>query len=350
MRIILACDRSKGHLYPALNLARYIKEHHPKDKVIFCGLKKEDKNNLKSVGFRCVGLDLVFRNILLESFLRFFEALVLLVIVRPHRALGFGGRNSFFLVFISSFFMPTFLYEPNCSFGKANRILSFFVKKVFLGLKNPIKRKEISLGIPLRDEILHSCKSKVESLKHLELRSDIKTLLVFGGSLGSSFINNIFLETASLLSKRNYKFQVIHVTGSRDFNRISFLYKKLSIEARVFVFCEDFGTLYLACDVLISRSGASSVAEICFFKKPAILIPYPFASGHQLRNACFLFEKHAALLHRQESLSSQKLFNLLVPMLYKPEEFSYLQDNMKSLKVWSTQDDFSKEIIRHFYH
>ena len=79
MKILLACDRSRGHLYPALDFARYLKEEHLKYKVIFHGLKKKDRAYLERQGFKCLGLDLGFRNIFIEALIRFFEALFLLI-------------------------------------------------------------------------------------------------------------------------------------------------------------------------------------------------------------------------------------------------------------------------------
>jgi len=347
MRILLACDRSRGHLYPALVLARHIRENYPEYEAVFYGLKKEDRNYLRKEGFMCFGRDLVFRNIILESALRFVEALLLIPAIRPGKVLGFGGRSSFLIILICSFFVPTFLFEPNVTFGKANKVLSFFAKAVFLGIRKPRKPNQISTGIPLREEVTENRIDKSRARDNLGLCPDTETILVFGGSLGSSFINDIFTGVVPLLNKNGYKFQVIHITGNKDFSKIVSLYKIMGIKARVFSFYDKMGILYSASDFIISRSGASTVAEICFFGKASLLIPYPYAYAHQRKNAYFLFVNRAALLQEQRSLSEQKLYRLISSIIKRAEEFSYLSHNAGRLKIWNTQKDFSEEILRH---
>ncbi|MBN2120993.1 MAG: UDP-N-acetylglucosamine--N-acetylmuramyl-(pentapeptide) pyrophosphoryl-undecaprenol N-acetylglucosamine transferase [Candidatus Omnitrophica bacterium] len=345
MRILLACDRSRGHSHPALALARYIKTGYPQHKIIFYGLQKDDKSFLKRQGFVCFGVDLGLRNIIIESFFYFFEALVLMIALRPKRVFGFGGRNSFFIVLIASFFVPAFLFEPNSTFGAANRVLYFFVKKVFLGLKEPRKEKEVAAGIPLRDEITDIDKDRQKSSRLLNITPDLKTILVFGGSQGSSFINNVFIETASILVKRGCEFQVIHVAGKKDFLRINSLYKMEGIKARVFDFYQDMGLLYSASDIVVSRSGASTLAEICFFGKPSILVPYPHAYGHQIDNAFFLFRRKAALVFEQSFLDSRKLAQVLGDFFRGSRDFSFLEINAKNQKIWKTKKDFSEKLL-----
>ena len=137
MKIVLASDKSKGHLYPALVFARHCTSRYPRSSVVFYGVRKEERSKLEGEGFLCVGHDLGFRNLFLEGVLRFIEALAILLLIRPKKVFGFGGRNSFFIVLLSSVFTSTYLYEPNIDFGKANKILSFFVKRSFLGLRRP---------------------------------------------------------------------------------------------------------------------------------------------------------------------------------------------------------------------
>ncbi len=346
MRIILACDRSKGHLYPALALADYLRKEKPQYKVFFYGLKKKDRFFLKERGFSSFGLDLNFRNLILESFLRFFEALGMIFYLRPHRVLGFGGRNSLFLVFICSFFIPTFLFEPNFCLGKTNKLLSFFVRKVFLGMRNPKKKKEIKLGIPLREEFLNKIDRK-EARRILGIRDNLKIFLVFGGSLGSSFINTLFLEVVSLLKRDGYEFGVIHLTGDKDFEKVKRFYKENSIEAEIFSFYENMVLLYSAADLVISRSGASSLAEISYWGLPSILLPYPGAYSHQEKNAQFFFKNKAALGLKKGLSEKEALLCILKEFLEEPQKFSSWGRNANSLKVWEEPAVFSQRVLEY---
>ncbi|MCD6539254.1 MAG: UDP-N-acetylglucosamine--N-acetylmuramyl-(pentapeptide) pyrophosphoryl-undecaprenol N-acetylglucosamine transferase [Candidatus Omnitrophica bacterium] len=347
MNIVLACERSKGHLYPALILAEYIKKNALPYNLFFYGLKKKDKLFLESKGYKCWGLDLGFRNLLVESFLRLIEALVIIFILRPKKVLGFGGRNSLFLVFTSSFFIPTFLFEPNICFGRANQVLSFFVQRVFLGMREAKKNKELKVGVPLRRGMLKKL-DKREVREKLGFNPDLKVFLVFGGSLGSSSINTLFMKAALLLKNSNYRFGVIHLTGDRDFKMVQSFYKDNSILGKAFPFYEDMEFLYTASDLVVCRSGASTISELSFFGLPCLLIPHPLAYSHQKKNAQFLFRKGSALVREEKELSPDNLFFILRDFLEAPEKFSYLGKNIYSLKIWEEPDIFSQKILQYF--
>ncbi|MFC1514655.1 glycosyltransferase [Candidatus Omnitrophota bacterium] len=346
MKILLACDRSKGHSHPALVLARYIKEHYPYYRVVFYGLKKQDAEGLREEGFGCFGHDIGRRPIIIEGIFLFFEALILLVRLRPARVLGFGGRNSFFIVLFSSLFVPTFLFEPNATYGRANRVLSFFCRKVFLGLKKPAQAKEVTAGVPLRDEIVGVKLDRRQALQKVGLDHGPMTILVFGGSLGSSFINHVFPQAVALLKERSKDVQVIHVAGQKQSEEVRRAYQQMGIKAAVFDFYPRMGVLYIAADAVIARSGASTLAEICFCAKPALLIPYPYAYRHQSKNAGFLLERAAALSAEQFSLNNQRLRDI-VDTLLKDKNRASLSENAKKQKIWSTQEEFSKNILSH---
>ncbi len=345
MRILLACDRSKGHFYPALNLARVIKSEYPGFKIIFCGTKSEESSILRKEGFIRCGIDLMFRNIFLEAVLRFAEALLIIICLHPQRVIGFGGRNSFFIVILSKlFFVPVFLVEPNASYGMANKVLYYFSDKVFLGIKSPQTRKEIKTGVPLRDQVIKVKKDKSACKKELGLTPDKKTILVFGGSLGAKFINNLVLEAVEAFSTSLRNLQIIHITGKHDFKRAVWRYENISVESKVFAFYEDMGDLYLASDLVICRSGASTAAEICYFSKPVIFIPYPYAYGHQVKNAEFLERRYGAIMYRQESIDKTKLRLMIEKFLNEADIFSILADNLKKCSIWTTQLEFSKKV------
>lgn len=344
MRVLLSCDRSKGHFYPALNLARCLGDSFKRESVFFQGIKYKDKKIVESEGFRYLGFDLKFRNIILEAALRFLEALIVILYVRPEKVFGFGGRNSFFIVCLSKlFFIPTFIFEPNVGLGQANKVLGVFADKIFTGLRNTQDKKEVNVGIPLRSELFKNFNKK-ETLIEFGLQPSGSTFLVFGGSLGSRFINKTFIETVKKLVHK-YDFQVIHITGDRDFSELSAEYQRMGVNARVFRFYKDIGKLYSAADFVISRSGASTIAEICFFGKPSLLIPLPYASGHQKKNADFLLKDAAGLVEEQEFFNEHKLGRILAGFLNNPGEYYYLGVNAKKEKVWIDSVSFSKKIL-----
>jgi len=347
MRILLGCDRTKGHLYPALSLARYMKDSGQGYRFIFYGVNKRDKPSLKEEGFKSFGIDLGFRNIVLESFLRFFEAAVVILYFRPRKIIGFGGRNSIFIAVLGRILgVKVFIFEPNARFGLANKVLAYFSKKVFLGIKHPSLPKEVSVGVPLRSEVSGRVYDRKDALGFLGLDLGKKTVLIFGGSGGSRFVNEIFLETAKLL-KENVRFQVIHLTGEKDFSRTLSVYRDMGIEYRVYPYYKDMGVLYSASDIVVSRCGASTLAEICFFARPAVLIPYPYAYGHQKENALFLSEKKAAVLAEQQDINSLKLSEILKGAINDYQRFSSMGSNAGKERIWKRQEDFAEGILKY---
>jgi UDP-N-acetylglucosamine--N-acetylmuramyl-(pentapeptide) pyrophosphoryl-undecaprenol N-acetylglucosamine transferase len=348
MRILLSCDKTKGHFFPAFNLAFYLRQNFSSCRICFQGLKREDVLVARKQKFENLGLDIRFRSLFLEGFIRFIEAVLILLFFRPQRVVGFGGRNSFFIILVCRiFFIPVFIFEPNSSFGRTNRVLELFACKVFTGLKKPGKKREVFTGVPLRNSLIQSKTENRIAKARLGLQEKIPVILVFGGSLGSLFINRLLLRTFIVLRQQGYRFGVIHLTGKDKECRIKPIYEREGIKGSVFDFYEDIGSLYSAADLIVSRSGASTIAEICFFGKPAVLIPYPYAYGHQADNAYFLAEKEAALVRQEEKLNQNNMFDLLKDFLDSPYKYDYLGINAARQRVWATTKEFSERLVRY---
>lgn len=343
MKILLACDRSRGHLYPALILAEYIRERK-KAKVFFSGLSKKDREYVQSLGFVCSGIDLGFRNIFLESILRAGEAIFILLYLRPQRIVGFGGRNSFFLIAMGSFFIPVYIYEPNFFLGKANKILSFFARKVFVAKKR--REKQIEVGIPLRRELVRKLNKK-EAQELIGLDKNKFTLLAFGGSQGSSFLNHLVFDVTRKLSP--HQFQLIHITGSREFEYFLKKYKNLKLKVKVFDYYEDMGVLYSSADLVLSRAGASTLAEINYFGVLSVLFPYPHAYAHQKINAQYFKDRDAAILLCQEGCETEKVSSLIENLAKNREKSDYLRYNIKKIKLWENPDIFAQKLFSYIY-
>lgn len=301
MKILLVCERSGGHVFPALSFAKKINrvQNIPKGNIYFFVSSGFLNNYIKKEGFSVVGKAFERRNIFLEIFWRFFEAVYLLGKLQPQRVIGFGGRDSFWLVLLASFFISdTAIYEPNLKFGKANRVLSIFVPKVlkgFLCQRNIKKAKTVR--IPLRENLRRIDKAKARQVLGL---SDKPVILCFGGSQGSRFINRIFLK---FLKTAGTSLEVIHFTGRDDFFEISQLYNKIGTVNFIRDFYPQMEIAYSAADVVICRSGASTLAEVSFYGLASILIPHPQAGGHQKDNALHFQKQGAALICGQDDFS-----------------------------------------------
>jgi len=180
------------------------------------------------------------------------------------------------------------LFEANCSLGKVNRWFSPFAKKIAFQF-SPMAGKKV-VYVPLLPW------RRRQTVKKYEKDPEKFTILVFGGSQGAAFINETFPQAAHLLS---FPIQVIHFTGKTK----SLI--KYSVPNVVAEFEADMHAAYTVADIVVCRSGASTVAELIQYQKPAVVIPYPYAYAHQRKNGEFLGK--GAIVLAQEEATPERL-------------------------------------------
>lgn len=319
VKIIVVAGGTYGHINPALSVVSELKKRGLGE-IIFVSPNKELKDRLAKDGTRAYFIPSPrFRRDNLFSFVfsvfrlvsAFCACFYLLLKIRPQAVIGFGGYAAFPLVFCACLFrIPAAIHEQNVAFGKANRLLAHFVKKAFVsfGQTKEILRNDkiIVTGNPLRLGL--KVIDKKEALRSLGLGEDF-TVLVMGGSLGAHQINEKFIAAARQI--KNIHFQVIHLTGKNDFERARDFYNTAGIKNRVYSFCEDMSGVFSAADLVISRAGAATISEICLFRLPAILIPYPYAGAHQKDNAKILAKDNKAVMIEDDKLSAEILAGYL---------------------------------------
>lgn len=310
MRVLLVVERSGGHIFPALTFAKKISETGQNEIYFFSG-SSFLREHIKKEGYQVVGRVFLRRNILIDIFWRLPEAVYLLWKIRPQRVIGFGGRESFFPVLLAAIFnCPSEIYEANSKFGKANRILSLFASRVMWGFnRDKTGKKEVAVRIPLRENLKKINQPRAREILGL---ADMPTLLCFGGSQGSRFINRTLLK---FLRKVNCNLQVIHLTGRDDFFEISQLYNKIRTAGFVRDFYSQMEVAYSAADFAICRSGASALAEISFYGLASVLIPHPQAGGHQKDNALYFQSRGAAFVCRQNNFSFDDFSRYLMMLI-----------------------------------
>ncbi len=337
MRIILACDKSGGHIFPARCIARFIKS----EEIFFFAPSVYFKDTLEKEGFTVYGKVLNFRNIILEGIFRVLEAFILIIKVRPHKVIGFGGRNTFFVVFLSRLFLiETVIYEPNAVMGKANKVLSLFVDKVYIGMPYVGNKKIKCVGIPVRDD-LTKC-DKENAKRKLGLDITIPVIMCLGGSQGSAFLNRIFRK---FIENSTYEFSVIHITGFKQYSDFMEFYGKISRKALVYNFFKDIGILYSATDIIVCRGGALSIAEVVSYRIPAVIVPYPGAGNHQYANARYLEDREACYLVTQRGFSFDKIKSLLEGLLSNKQQMFRIRENLKKLDICIDCKEFYKNFI-----
>jgi len=348
MRIAIGCSGSGGHIFPALSLAERLKKERQDSEVIFF----LPKNRLTSFIFENQVFEVEFSSIKRSIFYLMrnsFKSFHLLKSFKPQVVIGFGGYETFSLLLEAKILgTPVLIHEQNVIPGKCNRVLSYFVDRICISFPETRdyfpkinQRKVVFTGIPLREEIGGA--SKEESLEFFNLDSDKFTLLVTGGSQGSSRINSVFLETLKLMQKDNI--QVIHITGFKDYKYVKDFYQKIEIKSSIFDFLDKMNYAYGAADLIVCRAGAVTLAEITFCGLASVLIPYPYAYDHQVVNALSLASKGAAVLIEDKRLSPSLLGEIITQLMNDKDKLKEMAFKSKELEVANATERLAKEIF-----
>lgn len=321
MNIAIAVSGTGGHIYPGISLAKKIISRG-QNVVFFCNKNKLSKKILISSSLEIsdmVKLDffgkkkgiffLVFIFKLIKSF---FYSLYCLNTRNIDVVVGMGGYLSFPVVLAGKCLnKKVIIHEQNYYPGLANKILNFFADKTaisFLDTKKYFhcKKNVFFTGNPIREDFYRPISQEEARIK-LKIPLNRKVIFVFGGSQGATFLNNLPKYHIFDLAKKKYDLFIIHITGDKDFEMVFNEYAKQKIDSLVLKYFNNIHLMYFASDIVISRSGASSVTEILLSKKPAILFPYSHAtSDHQTKNAYFLEELKIAKIRQEKNFNLEK--------------------------------------------
>lgn len=353
MKIIIGTGGSGGHIFPALKVARGLREDG--HRVMFVGALnlvldklKDDKFdifNLPARGFSSASLDSFFISFfcMIKAICQSFRVLRNF---KPDVVCGFGGYGSFPIVFAAALLRySTLIHEQNVMPGRANAFLARFVSKIALSFKRTQQyfpaRKVVLTGCPCHTQDQFFLKEELFDKFHLN--RDKFTILVFGGSQGSHRINHEFMQAVRLLKDR-LEFQAIHITGGKDYEYFQDCYKDMDCSVSLFDFLNEIQEAYSLADLVISRAGAATVTEIANFAVPSILIPYPFAKGHQKANASVLRDANIADVIEEEDLSSDKLKDAILNFYEKRITHQQIKERLKGLFVSDATTHLVQEI------
>ncbi|MBU1727197.1 MAG: UDP-N-acetylglucosamine--N-acetylmuramyl-(pentapeptide) pyrophosphoryl-undecaprenol N-acetylglucosamine transferase [Candidatus Omnitrophica bacterium] len=346
MKILVVSGSSGGHIFPALSFLEAAKLKMPDAEALLVLPKKSLKSQICLDGFKVkyistseIGFNFSPQGFFsLFDFLKgFLESLFLMVEFRPDVVVGFGSIHSISLVMLAWLFRTkTLIHEQNVIPGRASGFLAKFADSVAVSFPQTRKYLDINpekivfSGNPIRSQLQKIDKKK--ALRFFGLDDDGFTLLVMGGSLGSSKINECFMSYLERPSQGK-KIQVIHITGKKDFDCLAEKYKSIAANSKPFAFLKEMQYAYSACDLVICRSGAMSVSELIHFRLPAILVPYPYASAHQLENAKFLEARGSAVILKDSELNTQNLASVLSMLLKDSEKLESMRDHYDGVLV-----------------
>lgn len=331
MRVVIAAGGTGGHMYPAIAYAKAFQLHDPGGHILFVGTGKAiECNILSQEGFPVESIQV--QGFVGKSTLNMLRALWLLPqslrkaihILRSPKAdlvIGTGGYFSPPVVLAAWLLrIPRVILEPNAMPGLANRLLGPLANRIFLAFKGAVSffpsSKARVIGTPIRQAFV---------LAHPPgLPQKVGHLLIFGGSQGAQAINSAVLEAFERSEILRKSVTLTHQTGTEDYERVRRGYKNLEVQADVQPFLFDMPRELAKADLVICRSGASTLAELAAYGKAGILIPLPQAThNHQEMNARSMEESGAARMLRQSDLNGQRL----------AEEIEFLLQDIPTLQA-----------------
>ncbi len=361
MKVLLAGGGTAGHINPALAIASIIKEHHPDTEFLFVGTPNGMEARLiPKAGYKFASMKVAGfqRKISLENIKRNAQAISYLVtasskakkIIRdfgPDMAIGTGGYVSGPIIKqCAKMGIPTAIHEQNAFPGVTNKLLAKEVDKVMLTVKEALKYfdKKIDYtvtGLPVRAEI--NAKTRLEARAELGFDNEL-CILSFGGSLGAGCINETMLEVIGWHTANELKINHIHGYGKMGKESFPDEMEERNIplkskRLRVTEYINDMDTCLAAADIVICRSGASTLAELEAAGKPSILIPSPVVTGnHQYHNAMVLGNAGAAIVIEQKDVTSEIMIKKIRELYDNREKLAEMAENAAKLAVTDTNE------------
>lgn len=368
MRVIIAAGGTGGHLYPGVALAREFERQMPGSDTMFVGTTRGLETSVVSrEGFELITI--AARGVMGKGAGGALKGLAMVPLGvaqclavcrkrRPDLAIGVGGYTSPPLI-LAAFLLgiKRVIVEPNVYPGVANRVLSPIANLVFVSFADAVpyfgSNKTRIVGTPIRREFLHapilSGGGPADASPAPTAGSETRgfTVLVLGGSQGARSINRAMIAAVPALVAANPGLRVIHQTGERDHEEVAAAYRKMessgqAAHVEVVPFLYDMPRAFRQADLIVSRSGATTVAEITACGKPAVLIPFPHAiHGHQDRNARVLEGAGAAQVIVDARLSGELLAGAISALLARPDRLREMARCSKSLG----QADAAQQVV-----
>lgn len=352
-RFIISGGGTGGHIFPAVAIANMLKKQVPDCEILFVGANdRMEMQRVPEAGYEIKGLTIAGfqRGQILSNLglpLKVVRSLAAArKIVRdfkPSVAIGVGGYASGPLLMAASLSgVPCVIQEQNSFAGITNKILARRAKAIcvaYEGMESVFPKEKIVLtGNPIRAEIIHDDISRKDAYSYFDLDENKKTILIIGGSLGARTINEsvyayadkikgtgtqLLWQTGKVWAKENPDTENIHQTQ--------------------FIVRMDYA--YAAADIIISRAGALSIAELQNIGKPVILVPSPnVTEDHQTHNAMALVNKNAAMLVR-DSEAKEKLMGVAMQLLNDESKKRELSNNIKKMAITDAAERIVREIL-----
>ena len=351
MKLLISAGGTGGHIFPGIAVAETLTAKDKNNQVTFIGTAYGlESKIIPQHGFKLLYIEA--HQFLGKTFIHKLATLVRLLqgiymsisIIRkekPDGILGMGGFTSVPIILAGTILgVPSFIHEQNVQPGLANKLLSRFAASTFVSFdatRDYLKKGKVyHTGNPLRKTLKVSQDKKPEGSF---------VIFIFGGSRGAKSINESILTLLPYME--SYKNTIMyHQTGTEDYNHIKEAYGKTNMKYEVFPFTNEMEKYYTLSDIVISRAGATTIFELAYFKKAAILIPYPFsAGGHQWKNASLIETIGGGYVIGNDEATGERLYSVLKHLINEPQLLKEMGENIGKLYI----DDAAERIIGHIY-
>ena len=368
LKVIISGGGTGGHIFPALSIANKLKEVNPETEILFVGADgRMEMEKVPAAGYRIVGLPIagLKRSLTLSNLALPFKVLKSLWMARrtlkefkPDIAVGVGGYASAPLLWAAGRLgIPTLIQEQNGFAGLTNKIVARKAASICVaydGMERFFTADKIILsGNPIRKDIVPATKEiKEEGYEFYGLNPKARHIFVVGGSLGSRTLNEAMKKWIKEGCPGGEDIEVIWQCGKFYKASVDAFMKEMEKEGidisniRHSDFIQRMDLAYAVADVVISRSGASSVSELCAAHKATVFVPSPnVTEDHQTHNAMALVNKDAALIVKDVE-ASEKLMDTACRLLEDPEKIALLEENIGKLALTDAAGTIVDEIYR----
>ena len=342
MRIIVSAGGTGGHIFPALAIINKLKERNKDIEILYIGTTdRMEKDLIPSLGIPYKGIEMkglnrkkIFKNFeVIKSFRNAIKEIkIIMKEFQPDVVLGIGGYiTAPVIIAAHKLGIKTFIHEQNSIPGLSNKILKRKATKIGVSLENSLKYFKHSnvefTGNPRSEEAYNA---KPVDKKKYGLNENKKLVLFVMGSLGSYTITNIMTEIVPKLANKDY--EALFITGKRFFENYEGV--KVPKNVKLVPLIDDMLNVLKKTDLIVTRAGASTIAEITAVGVPAIMIPSPHVThNHQEKNANVLGENGSALVIKEKDLTSEKLVETIDNLIKDEKKLKQMSEASKKLGV-----------------
>ncbi len=360
VRIIISGGGTGGHIFPAIAIANALKKIDLATEILFVGaLGRMEMEKVPAAGYEIIGLDIqgIQRGSIMKNLAFPFKlissvrkAIKIIKDFKPDAVVGVGGYASGPLLYAASLKnIPYLIQEQNSYAGITNKWLGKKAKKICVAFDGMDKffpeDKIIKTGNPIRKDSVSVAGKHMQALELYKLSAFKKTILVIGGSLGARTLNNSIMAGLDKIIAADV--QLVWQTGKFYYKGIiEKLGENYHEDIKIVEFLNRMDLAYAAADIIISRAGAGSIAELCAVKKPVILVPSPnVAEDHQTKNALALVQEQAAVFVADRD-AEEKLIDKAMELLNDKDTQRKLSENIGKMALPDADEVIAKEVMK----